>query len=177
VDVVTPALDQASSDIQGAINLPVSFLLAIEKEARRADELAAAIQKMTTAHSEEERVTIAATLDAAPPKPSLVKVGASHRVSSKTIDTIKKKIAKQSEKAKAVVAKLGRTETPVETAPFRAKLATDFDTYFKGVPAAAARKKRDALITEAKVRYAKDPDTLKKLEAYLRDEARARGVE
>jgi hypothetical protein len=69
-----------------------------------------------------------------------------------------------------------RTLGAVDTAPFRQRLAGEFDGYFRGKSPADAKKKLGELTAEARRRFASDPKKLAAVEKLLNDEARARGV-
>jgi len=64
----------------------------------------------------------------------------------------------------------------LDVAPYRLRLAGEFDGFFRGKTPADAKKKRDELLLEARRRFASNPKTLAAVEKLLNDEARTRGV-
>jgi hypothetical protein len=60
-------------------------------------------------------------------------------------------------------------------AGFQARVSTDLENHFRGRTGADLARKRDDLIAEARVYFARDPKTLQAVEKYLRDQAAARG--
>jgi len=176
VTLVTPAMSQACSEIQADTELPMQLVHEVEKDAQRAEQIVETLRKMASMQSETERAAFALKIDDAPTKKSVSLRAFNTHASPHAMTTLSKAFTSRSKKIKGGIVSFLDT-APQDTSAYRLKIASDLDRYFKGVPVAAARQKRAQLLAEAKVRYAKDPATLKALETYLRDEAHARGVD
>ncbi len=175
VNAVVPAITQACADIADTVHRPQALLRELEKDAQRAQQLAAAIARMASLHSETERAAVVAQVNSAPAAPPPGKLTFKSKFSPQSLDRLKASFANRSEKLRHAILNV---PGPVrkDTSMYHAKIAGDLDRYFKSVPAASAREKRRELIAEARTRYAKDPATLKALVKFLNDEAEARGV-
>jgi hypothetical protein len=173
--IAVQMMRQTADEVAAASHVPEPVVDHSEKEAQRAEAIAGALHRMTAVPAEADRAAIAQKLDEAEPKSVSFKPGTPRQFSAKMQTTLQATFTKRSAQLHKQFAAMPKPATK-DTTAFRQKISGDFDTYFKGVTPAAGRKKREELIAEAKIRYAKDPDTLKALVNYLREEASARGV-
>jgi hypothetical protein len=170
-------VDRALGGVEDTGNAALASLVAPLNELRKLAAEAAAIlakmEKMTALRTAAERRALAAN---APVSPTPV-ASAARKLKSHAAFAVKARtLAADLAALKPGVLRLAQPPATVNVAPFRQRLSSEFDGYFRGKSPSDAKKKLGELSAEARRRFASDPKTLAAVERLLNDEARARGV-
>ncbi len=97
-------------------------------------------------------------------------------LSSKEYAVVTSRALKTDLEAPIAMATNFQKPTPPPVTGFQTRVNTDLENHFRGRAGADLTRKRDDLIAEARVYFAKDPKTLEAVEKYLREQATARGA-
>ncbi len=174
---VVDALSASHDNLIVAAQGPAVALVHLQDAAQEAGNLLAALRQAVSLKNELERTTLVnnlrykvatapAPVKAALGKPSLSPAFVAASAASAT----------RYASLKSELRQLSLPLRTVDVSAFRAQMVSQFDRYFKGGSAAAAKQNRDELLAEARARFAKDPQTLHAVEKLLVSEASSRGV-
>ncbi len=165
-----PLLDQEAQKRADLADAPRPDADAARAAAQKARDLLAKLEKIVRLRTLLERQTeFRAALVTTTPGPSLrARLATSARLADFT-RPVKLRLGT----LKADTRKLALVRPP-DVTPFRTKLAAGLDAQFKGKSPAAAAATRDALLADARRRYASDPKTLAGVEKIVIDAAARR---
>jgi hypothetical protein len=184
---VDPAVMKAADDQQKLIDEMEKQAQDAQKDVDKSRKTVALMQKLekTKLQSDLEALEAQLGIKHVALSPAAMQVSAaSHvafkstalHVSSKERAVLATRALKTDLDAPIAVAASFKKPTPPPVAGFRARVNTDLESRFRGRTGAELTRRRDDLIAEARVYFAKDPKTLEAVEKYLREQASARGA-
>jgi hypothetical protein len=144
-------------------------------ESRRQSDLEALEKHLGIKHASSVALAPAAALQTSALTRRAVFRGAALHVAAREQTLVASRRLRTDLDAPLALAAAFKKPTAPPVAGFQARVSTDLENHFRGRTGADLARKRDDLIAEARVYFARDPKTLQAVEKYLRDQAAARG--
>ena len=166
------ALQREADTRAGLADAPHADADTAKAHADRARDVLAKLRRAVLLQTVVERQTLAKeTLTS--PTPAPVTRPRLALASAAALSTFSRSLPARAASLRAPLLRV-KAAGPPDVTPFRAKVSADFAAQFKGKNAPAAAATRDALLAEARRRFASDPKTLAGVEKLITDASKVR---